>query len=73
MINIKTMMRNHHFTRKKMVKLRENHINSIKEENKKMSKKFLNLEEQHEVIRTKIANWQELRSDLEVLRKKLDF
>lgn len=52
-----------------MVKLRENHINSIKEENKKMSKKFLNLEEQHEVIRTKIANWQELRSDLEVLRK----
>lgn len=56
-----------------MVKLRENHINSIKEENKKMSKKFLNLEEQHEVIRTKIANWQELRSDLEVLRKKLIF
>lgn len=56
-----------------MVKLRENHINSIKEENKKMSKKFLNLEEQHEVIRTKIANWQELRSDLEVLKKKLDF
>lgn len=35
-----------------------------------MSKKFLNLEEQHEVIRTKMANWQELRSDLEVLRNK---
>lgn len=38
-----------------------------------MSKKFLNLEEQHDVIRTKMANWQELKSDLEVSRKKLDF
>lgn len=72
-----------------MVKLRENHINSQETyqqtkkkivnnrskhlDFKKMSKKFLNLEEQHDVIRTKMANWQELRSDLEVSRKKLDF
>lgn len=46
MINIKTMMRNHHFTRKKMVKLRENHINS-QETYQQTKKKIVNNRSKH--------------------------